>query len=192
MKIFSIAKMIIVGIVVLLVSGCFGGGNVELVKNGVFDDYKSMTVGKAMDNWKECDEKEWTEFESENGTNIVEFTCINTEMSNIADIKNAYSNNKDKLSSVDIISMTTSIQFTINVDDTFELSYAGSTYTWNDGKKYEANIGDKILESVYNNAYILDIEGLKEKSQVPNLVSEKDFNELMLAYTFGMLRNLAK
>tara|TARA_B100000427_G_scaffold329318_1_gene345066 strand:+ start:3491 stop:4180 length:690 start_codon:yes stop_codon:yes gene_type:complete len=69
-----VKKLSIISLTIFIVS-C-GGGNVDLVKTGIFDDYKNTTVGKAFDAWGVCDQgTTWGDFETDNGTMIVEYKC---------------------------------------------------------------------------------------------------------------------
>jgi hypothetical protein len=60
-------------IIGLTISGC--GSNVDKIKDGVMDFDKSITVSQAFDNWKSCKNSKWSEFLTDNGKNMVEFSC---------------------------------------------------------------------------------------------------------------------
>ena len=109
--------------------------DVALVKNGVLDYDKSITVGEAFDNWKVCkDNIEWKAFQTDNKRRIVQFSC----------------DKKDNTGSRLIV-----FQFKINKDDTFDLSYIGEEFIDTDGIKTTANSSDTIrssLKYVYDNS----------------------------------------
>lgn len=70
-------KKLIFGFSMLLIlvglSGC--GSDEDIVKDGVMNFNKSLTVGGALDNWSNCESKKWENFETSNGIKIVQFTC---------------------------------------------------------------------------------------------------------------------
>ncbi len=133
----------------LLFSGCFGGGNIEKVKNGVMNFNKSITIGQALDNHNDCKSKEWEELKTTNGQKIVEFRCESASMKIIAD-KVFQEKNKEY---ANLNSVTQVFQWTINLDDTFQLSYAGSEYIWKDGKSFSDNAkkSAESLSEMYKN-----------------------------------------
>jgi len=57
-----------------VLSGC-STSNLETVKGGVMEDYPSVVVGEAFDASPLCSKASWSEFESEQGADIVEFRC---------------------------------------------------------------------------------------------------------------------
>ena len=109
--------------------------DVELVKNGVLDYDKSITVGEAFDNWKVCKENiVWKAFQTDNKRRIVQFSC----------------DKKDNTGTRLIV-----FQFIINKDDTFDLSYIGEEYIDTDGIKTTANSSEpseSSLKYVYDNS----------------------------------------
>ena len=65
--------LLIAGIFIL--SGC-GSDYTSLVKDGVFNDHKQTTVGRAFDAWQQCDMGvTWETFETDSGVNLVEYNC---------------------------------------------------------------------------------------------------------------------
>ena len=71
-----ILKIIGLVVVLLTLTAC-GGGNVNMVKTGTFNDYQGTTVGDAFDNWDICSSTSWDEFETDNGRNIVALVAKN-------------------------------------------------------------------------------------------------------------------
>ena len=179
----------IVGLILVLVTltAC-GGGNVNMVKTGVFNDYQGTTVGDAFDSWSMCENTSWTEFQTENGRNIVEYKCkastqgydnlINTLNSFDADviesiteticapiaIAQLYSGGPackftmNRLKSVLRDGITYTVQFQVNLDDSFEISYLGaSSPNVGEVSLWEADIltpVDFLDYVMYNNAYL--------------------------------------
>ena len=134
----------------------FGTDNVSMVKEGTFNNYKQSTIGVALDRWKQCDVgTNWTAFETDNGRNIVEYTCTSLEPKNVASsatrnallgfddatIKNVEAqlclpqNARGLECGVTVEKIINALnpdkplkffmQFTINVDDTFDADYIG-------------------------------------------------------------------
>lgn len=64
----------------IIVAGCESNSNIKLVKDGVMDNYKSLTIGVAFDNWQVCDHSKssWEEFKTSNGIEVVQYTCTAT------------------------------------------------------------------------------------------------------------------
>ncbi len=58
----------------LFLAGCFNS-DVDLVKDSVMEFDKTLTIGEALDNWKACEKTSWEQFETQNGKQIVEYTC---------------------------------------------------------------------------------------------------------------------
>ena len=152
-----------------LVGGGASTPRIDLVKNGILDFDKSITVGKALDNYRFFRSTAWKEFESDQGRNIVEFTgefdlfALAEEGLNIPGMygdgfgspslfdmrdrehmKLCLSNRENCILSVKNYTMT--IQFIINLDDTFEIAYIGCSLDGNENAQDIANIQD-----IYNN-----------------------------------------
>ena len=182
-----ILKIIGLVVVLLTLTAC-GGGNVNMVKTGTFYDYENTTVGDAFDNWDICSSTSWDEFETDNGTNIVEYKCkastqgydnlINTLNSFDADviesiteticapiaIAQLYSGGPackftmNRLKSVLRDGITYTVQFQVNLDDSFEISYLGaSSPNVGEISLWEADLltpVDFLDYVMYNNAYL--------------------------------------
>ena len=118
-------KIIFIVLGLLVFSGC-NNGNVSKVKDGFLDDKKSLTIGEAFDNFKYFKSTKWTEFKTDSGKGIVQVCCV-------VDIDKVNADAKDKLDMMQliflkgafntgIIERTYTVQFTINRDDTFEIT----------------------------------------------------------------------
>ena len=120
-----------------------------MVKTGAFDDYQGTTVGDAFDNWSVCENTSWTEFETENGRNVVEYECEAKKQS-YRDLINIYemldhAEMRDTVCFSVVIQgldcnftvdralkvlkdgITYRVQFQVNLDDTFEVAYLGAS-----------------------------------------------------------------
>jgi len=143
-------KIILLIAGVFILSGC-GSDYTSMVKDGVFNDHKQTTVGRAFDAWGQCDKGvTWEEFETDSGVNIVEYNCT------ILETKKAFGKNTmdmmDKLNEDDLnetlgiqclyqencnLTLTRYrrtlatpfnivFQFTINLDNSFDTSHVGA------------------------------------------------------------------
>lgn len=148
-------KAFILAIVtVFTLSGC-GVDNISLVKGGVFDDHQQTTVGRAFDAWQACDMGvTWETFETASGINIVEYKCMISETKKkfargaygvgmIAGMKSEKAANNYLNTMCSVMGRTDCninvedypallatpynvvLQFTMNLDDTFEATYIG-------------------------------------------------------------------
>lgn len=178
---------------------------IDSVKNGIFGNYKSITVGQAFDQWQTCDhsQSKWSLIKTSNGADIVEFTCEVKDVDKLAEIlkneinqqhddqikyldkrtlaleqqvqnadsdndksffqerlmknKDEYASNVQKINQEsDQLQLATNInkivytsQWLINKDDTFELSYYGIEYFWQDGVHIENKLKADQLDDVY-------------------------------------------
>jgi hypothetical protein len=102
--------------------------NIDLVKDSIMRFDKSITVGQAFDNWENCKDKKWTEFETNNKKRIVEFNC--------------------KV----VNGMDCTVQWLINLDDTSEVIYAKVTKKDENGKILERRMTPmQIFRAIYAN-----------------------------------------
>lgn len=132
----------------LLLVGCEGmQSSTSLVKNGTMNFNKTITIGQAFDNWKDCIDRKWNNFETDNGVKVVEFTCnVQSALDNLPEMKkffityiNQVKSDPDlekKVNNIEqLANLLITIQFTLNQDDTFQLDYFG--LTWIDKEKRE-------------------------------------------------------
>ena len=86
-------KIILIAISTIVVS-C--GGDIDLVKSGVFNSFPQTTVGDALDSWSECVSSSWENFETSNNSRYVNFYC-SVDISSIAqNEKVEYEENPDR------------------------------------------------------------------------------------------------
>jgi len=175
-------KFVIVGLFVLLfMTGC--SNDTDLVKDGVMNFNKTITVGEAFDNWNDCKNSKWETFETDNHTKVVEFTC---EKKNIKEYMNKVKSflskkEQEKASYLDIKSNTQIFQWTINKDDTFQIDNVQIETVWDNGKKFSDSQNPmKQLKSVYNNEITWDTSSLNKMT----------VNQI--AYVFQMIKARAK
>ena len=133
---------------IILALGLTGCGNTGIVKDGILDIDKSVTVGQAFDKYKYFKKVEWDDFETENGRDIVEVK--GTFSDDYIDTKNEIVQNKLK-------SVILTTQFQINKDETFEIYAIDIEMTGENGKV--VNVGDgasfvminQLLLEIYQN-----------------------------------------
>lgn len=124
-----------------------GGGEVAMVKNGTLELDKSLTVGKAIDNYKYFKKTKWELVTTDNGRKVVTVTAaMDTE-------KHPSMGAQSGIKSADM-----KFQFKINQDKTFEIGWCGLAIEKNDGQKVEPSENVNLqmclnsLKSIYNNS----------------------------------------
>lgn len=139
----------------LMLTGC--GSNIDKVKSGVLDFNKTITIGQALDNWKSCASREWKEFKTDNGVQVVEFTCNQNITAYVEKLRTVIPVSPNlKLLYLDIASNKTTIQFTLNKDDTFQVDNVQILNTWADGTSIKSPASDDMLNNAYENKVLFD------------------------------------
>ncbi len=146
-KIFSICLTFII---VFAFIGCgkvdtpFFDKDVALVKKGTFYFNKSINIGQALDNYKYFNKVKWSSMKTDNGMRIVDVVAdfdmemLKKEMPRIYGVTFLpegvllFMKKFNKIKTAQI-----QIQFIINVDNTFELSWYGYNYKLLDGSVIE-------------------------------------------------------
>lgn len=172
---------ILTAMLMLGLSGC--SDNTSLVKNGIMNFNKTITVGQAFDNWNDCENSEWSSFETDNKTPVVQFSCekkgVNEYMSKVKSFLSKKEQNK--ASYIDIKSITQIFQWTINKDDTFQIDNVQVETVWSDGKRFsDSQKFMEQLKSVYNNEITFDESSLSKMTAG------------QMVYVFKMLKVMAK
>ena len=133
--------------IVLLYSCTSFLSNTELVKDAIYEEDYSISIGDALDNYKYFTRTEWKEFTTEQGRDIVEF-------------RGFYFKND----------VMVRIQFILNKDlqeDTeganFRIGYQCYSYVTYDGEKKEVK-NSYLIEKIYKNKEIqqLSYENLRK------------------------------
>ncbi|RTL00111.1 MAG: hypothetical protein EKK57_08015 [Proteobacteria bacterium] len=194
-------------VVMIMVASCTQSdqSKIDLVKNGILNNYKSISVGQAFDQWQMCNHKSsnWTLVKTSNGADVVEFTCNVKDVSKIVEVlknninqrheaqivsldddiakweeraqnadseymksffekelierKNRYAadlrendeQTQQLLLAASIDKIIYTFQWLLNKDDTFELSYKGIEYFWQNGTHAELKLGNEVINDVY-------------------------------------------
>lgn len=108
-------KLLIVIFALATIIGLAGCGNISLVKNGTLEFDKSLTIGQAFENYKYFKNVEWEEITTDNGKKVV-------QVNGVVDLDAHPSGTEWKKN---IQEMKYIFQFSINQDDTFQISYVG-------------------------------------------------------------------
>ncbi len=116
----------------------------SLVKKGVLEFDKSLTVGQAFDNYKYFKETKWEVITTENGKKIVQVTGD----FDVSKFSEPYKSN--------VKNMYAKFQFQINQDKTFDLGWCGVGGERNDGSKLEPETNANTLECISSMKEIYD------------------------------------
>jgi len=163
-KIISILLTVVASI---LLTGCTS--KVDIVKNSVMNFNQTITLGDAFDNWSDCKNSEWEEFEVSNGAQVVQFTCeekgFQTYMSKLKSLLTPEQQKNEKvISGFNVESSKIIYQFTMNKNDTFQLDNVRWERLWKDGKSTSNGLSTEgALEKVYNNKITYDVKKLNNK-----------------------------
>ena len=166
-------KIIIPSVLVFLLMSC---GNDSTIQASYLDGYNSLSIGEAFNNWSVCDSTSWEGFETANGTSIVEYQC--TQFNGISEAREnlrtivsnpdldaeamqtigcaAYMFNAEEGCTLEVQDyldtlanpITFAIQFTVNQNDSFEISYIGFE-TSKSSFSADLNEVDEFLEIIY-------------------------------------------
>jgi len=119
------------------------------VKNGVLSELPdSLTVGQALDGWKECSNPQWEEKTGDRGEKMVSFKCeLKNKDETIA---------LDQADSQKVKNVKYAILFSLSADSTsFRPTSSAQIFTFTDGKVYVEDYGSKWvmydLKDIYRN-----------------------------------------
>ncbi|MCE9685809.1 DUF2628 domain-containing protein [Shewanella sp. AS16] len=135
--------------------------NISLVKENYLAGYKQTTIGKAFGKWAPCATTSWAEQESNNGAFTVIYTC-DMELNHFKNVSRKSSEvvtgKVDETFASAVTGASLTIHFTINLDDTFEVSTARWQLSLGKDKKYAPYItADIALSDIYSNKLNLAI-----------------------------------
>ena len=147
---------------VAALQGCGSASDTELVKNGVMQFNKTLTVGEAFDRWSECQQKNWEEFKSDNGQRVVQFTCSARNVAAFMNKAKSMLQNESKYDHFNLTEVLSTFQWTINKDDSFQLQHVGTTWRWADGKSKAVDGDAEMLKSVYSNENTFDMSSFQD------------------------------
>ncbi len=165
-------------VLMLVMVGC-GNKEVSIVKEGTLDFDKTLTVGKAIDNYKYFKKVDWKLEQSENGKRVV-VVSGDLEVEKILNEFRAFGKDKN-ISLIDVLSTVQSLnnpgglsmvpdilpevksaklefEFLINTDNSFKLGWYGYRIEMRNGDKSNPPTNSKgaiqILEEIYSNKFL--------------------------------------
>ena len=181
MKKITLVVMMILSTMIL-----FGNeNNIEIVKNGVLGYNQRITVGQALDNWKNCQFSDWEEYQTDNGIQVVKFICVEKDVKEFTQKIKTFLNPKDikDASSLDLDSINKTLYFTMNVDKSFQIDIVEDEIIWKDMKRaYKRKNVSAIMKEVYNNKITFDLRkinhlAIKEgRESIQTLITFINFN----------------
>ncbi len=142
----NLMKKLVLGLIALFVlSGC---SDISKVKTGTLAFDKSLSIGDAFDKYKYFKSTKWSDLETDNGKKVVQVDCE-------IDLDKHPSGAEWK---ANLNSMSVVVQFTINKDDTFQISYYGLEAVAKNGEKSEHKTNvlqmNTFLKELYANTPI--------------------------------------
>jgi hypothetical protein len=153
-----ISSAVVTLLIVLMIIGIRFGEplNINYVKDNYLDDYKQTNIGQAFDKWAPCTSTSWVEQEASNGTTTVVYTC-NMKLKQIKQVGQKASETVTGIVDENLISELTraslTIQFLINLDDTFEVNAARWQLSYGKDKQYSPYItASNALNDIYSNS----------------------------------------
>lgn len=145
-------------LIVLIILGIRFGEplNIIYVKEGVLEDYKQTNIGQAFDKWSPCANTAWVEQEASNGITTVVYTC-NMKLKHFKQVgqkaSEAVTGKVDEAFISQVTRASLTIQFLINLDDTFEVNTTKWQLSLGEGKEYTPYItANNALDDIYSNA----------------------------------------
>lgn len=149
-------RMWFVAPVTMVLAGC--GSDLDLVKGGVMEFNKTITLGQALDNWKSCEQRSWEEFKADNGVRVVQFSCQHAISQYVEKLKSLLSAEaQESASHLNIASNVQTFQFTINQDGSFQIDNVQVKTTWADGTSFEdPQEPVEQLQIAYSNKFNFD------------------------------------
>ncbi|MBG0790975.1 MAG: hypothetical protein H0S80_10815 [Desulfovibrionaceae bacterium] len=186
-------KKLLVFALCICLFGCFQSEEekaISLVENGYLNIDKSITLGTALSNNSHFSDKSWSSFTSDMGRRIVEFRAtVNNDILSGDNLRFADENN---------INTKFIIQFVINNDDTFDISYIGGELEAPDN--FASLFNETEYNTYFSEGWKIPLEGAL-KSLYDNKVSifllaglgniKKEFNEIKLDTIRSFVRGQA-
>ena len=146
--------------------------NLTKVRDYIHPINKSITIGEAFGNFQDCKNHTWEEIITSNNREMVQFTCdIVSEKKFVDDNISKFKQNNIKISPLLLMSAMAEdikevnfdapymkianfkmiVQFTINRDNTIDVSYLGRQIEWENGEKYSPSVSTNYIENTLAN-----------------------------------------
>lgn len=173
--------------------------NLTKVRDYVHPINKAITVGEAFGNFQDCKNHTWEELITSNNREMVQFTCdIVSEKKFVDDNILKFKQNNIKISPLllmgamaedikevnfdapymKIANFKMIVQFTINRDNTIDVSYLGRQIEWENGEKFSPSVSKDYIENTLANVIYTNKNFFEFNSE---LVIKNQIEELGLA-----------
>ena len=173
--------------------------NLTKVMNYVHYLNKAITIGEAFSNFEDCKNHTWDEIITSNNTQMIQFTCdIASEKKFLDDNILKFKQNNIKISPIllmtamaedikevnfdaqymKIANFKMIVQFTINRDNTIDVSYLGRQIEWENGEKFSPSVSKDYIENTLANVIYPNKNFFEFNSE---LVIKNQMEELGLA-----------
>ena len=146
--------------------------NLTKVRDYVHSINKAITVGEAFGNFQDCKNHTWEELITSNNREVVQFSCdILSEKKFVDDNISKFKQNNIKISPIllmtamaedikevnfdaqymKIANFKMIVQFTLNRDNTIDVSYLGRQIEWENGEKFSPSVSKDYIENALAN-----------------------------------------
>ena len=173
--------------------------NLTKVRDYIHPINKSITIGEAFGNFEDCKNHTWEELITSNNREMVQFSCdIKSEKKFVDDNILRFKQNNIKISPfllmgamaedikevnfdapyMKIANFKMIVQFTINRDNTIDVSYLGRQIEWENGEKFSPSVSKDYIENTLANIIYPNKNFFEFNSE---LVIKNQMEELSLA-----------
>ena len=173
--------------------------NLTKVRDYVHSINKAITVGEAFGNFQDCKNHTWEELITSNNREMVQFSCdVLSEKKFLDDNILKFKQNNIKISPIllmgaiaedikevnfdapymKIANFKMIVQFTINRDNTIDVSYLGRQIEWENGEKFSPSVSTNHIENTLANVIYPNKNFFEFNSE---LVIKNQMEELGLA-----------
>lgn len=173
--------------------------NLTKVMNYVHYLNKAITIGEAFSNFEDCKNHTWDEIITSNNTQMIQFTCdIASEKKFLDDNILKFKQNNIKISPIllmgamaedikevnfdapymKIANFKMIVQFTINRDNTIDVSYLSRQIEWENGEKFSPSVSKDYIENTLANVIYTNKNFFEFNSE---LIIKNQMEELGLA-----------
>lgn len=173
--------------------------NLTKVRDYIHPINKSITVGEAFGNFQDCKNHTWEELITSNNREVVQFSCDILSEKKFVDYNiTKFKQNNIKISPILLMTVMAEdikevnfdaqymkianfkmiVQFTINRDNTIDVSYLGRQIEWENGEKFSPSVSKDYIENTLANVIYPNKNFFEFNSE---LVIKNQMEELGLA-----------
>lgn len=110
---------------------------------------RSLSIGNAFDGWQYCDNTSWEQYKTNNGRQMVRYSCSKNSYIDFIDSMDISEEYKSFLQLKDI---TFEAKWAIGIDDkSFNFDSAEIVYSWKNGESHRASLKVEDLSVIYQN-----------------------------------------